>query len=552
LTLAAYNKPILALLGAAALFAIYRREGWRRAAIWIGGAVVSGLALCAISLALTPTATAYLGAERQGVRVETFDRMPDLPEPSGKDIYGGERNTWRWIFRRPDIDSQLPPNLLYFFIGRHTGLFLYAPFTLLCLGLFLLFERRSGVRWVLVASLAGVALFFLTLIPFNWHGGGGFIGNRYFVNALPGFLFLVTRIVPAWLPAVGFALGGLFVGQLVFAPYGSIVPSPTLQAHARNAPFQLFPFEKTIRKQIPGYRGYNGGDAFFFGRSDLFRPVGDALWIAGGKPVVLQVRTAEPLRKPVFQVRTITAPNRVRIRLDGSEKEPHFQTVEPPGNITRITLEPRRPSEGHDWDGTGYYDYDLVVDAELQAWYSEVISTRNLSAVKDARAGADEATAAGGREVMGWEDDELEMLVGAIVTYLGEEEELDWDVYSFEWIEVPQLGTMAPGRTVQFRGRVRNTSEHVWRARGATRVAFSYHLLRPDGSAVEWDGLRALLRQDVEPGAEAEVVFEVEAPRQPGEYVVEFDAVREQVAWFADRRPGSAVREPLLVARPGS
>ena len=552
LVFAAYNKPILALLGAAALVAVQRRDGWRRAAAWVAGAAITGAAVCGLSLALTPTATAYLGAERQGVRVESFDRMPDLPEPTGKDIYGGERNTWWWILRKPDIDRQLPPNLGYFFVGRHTGLFLYAPFTLLCLILFLAFGRRSAVRWTIVASLAGVALFFLTLIPFNWHGGGGFVGNRYFVNALPGFLFLVTRIAPAWLPAVGYALGGLFVGSLVFAPYGSIVPSPTLQAHTRNAPFQFFPFEKTIRKQIPGYRGYNGGDAFFFGRSDLFRPVGDALWLAGGKPVVLQVRTAEPLRRPVFQVRTITAPNRVTIRLDGSEKEPHFQTLEPPGNITRIALEPRAPRAGRDWDDTVYYDYELTVDAEQQAWHYELISTRNRRATRDAQAAASEATAHGGREVEGWEEEELEMLVGAIVTYLGEEEELDWDVYSYAWVQVPEPGPIAPGATVQFRGRVRNTSQHPWRARGATRVAFSYHLLRPDGSTVEWDGLRAMLPADVPPGAETDLVFEIEAPRQPGSYLLDFDAVREQVAWFSDRREGLTARRPLEVARPGS
>jgi hypothetical protein len=65
-----------------------------------------------------------------------------------------------------------------------------------------------------------------------------------------------------------------------------------------------------------------------------------------------------------------------------------------------------------------------------------------------------------------------------------------------------------------------------------------------------WDGLRTMLPQDVPPGGEVEVPFEIEAPRQPGTWVLELDAVREQIAWFSDRRPGSTVRRTVEVAPP--
>lgn len=550
LVAAAYNKPQLAVLGLAPLAASWLRARWRGGAAWLAGTAVTGALVCGLSLAMTPTASAYLGVERQGVRVESFDRMPQLPEPAPPDPLAGPRNAWNWIFRPPDIDSRLPRNLVYFFVGRHTGLFLYSPFALLSLGLFLAFGRRSLVRWLLAAGLAGVALFALLWIPFNWHGGGGFVGNRYFVNALPGFLFLVTRIAPAWLPVAGYALAGLFVGPIVFSPYGAIVPSPTLQAHTRNAPFRWFPFETTIKGQIPGYRGYvAGGGTFFWGRSDLFRPVGDALWIAGGQRVELSVHTLEPLVRPVFQVETITAPNRVRVALDGSAQEPEFRTLEPPGNLTRLTLAPRPPARTREWDGDQFYAYTLAVDAEQQAWYSEVVPTRNRKAHKDAAQGA---TAAGeeGRVVASWEEQELQMLVGAKVTYLGEEAELAADVYALDWLAVPAATRFPAGATVLLPGRVRNASAHVWRARGATRVTLTYHWLRPDGSRYAWDGLRSMLPADLPPGGSADVVFEIEAPRQSGSYLLEFDAVREQVAWFSDRRPGSTVRRTVEVAPP--
>jgi hypothetical protein len=550
LALAAYNKPVLAVLGLPVAIAAWRRGRLRSAAVWASGFVATGLVLCGISLALTPTASAYLGVERQGVRVERFDQMPDLPESAPADATGGPRNSWQWIFRLPEVDRRLPANLGYFLVGRHTGLFVYAPFTLVSLILFLAWGRRSGVRWALLGSLAAVALFFLTLIPFNWHGGGGFVGNRYFVNALPGFLFLVTRIAPAWLTLVGAGLAGLFVGPILFSPYGAMVPSPTLQAHTRNAPYRFLPFEATLAGQIPGYRGYGGaGGSYFFGRSDLYRPVGDALWIVGGQPVALTVKTLEPLRHPEFQVETVTAPNRVRLSLGGDTKEPRFETLVPPGNVTRFSLSPSVPRARHDEaTGTTYYEYTLTVEATEQAWHTEVIPTRSRQARREAEAttgpagGGDE-----GRLVPAWEEQELEMLVGAIVTYLGEQEELDWDVYGIDWQQAPDPGELVAGSTVRFPARVRNTSPHPWRARGATRVDLAYHWLRPDGTRVEWNGLRTMLPADVAPGATVDVDLEIEAPERAGDYRLVLDAVHEQVAWFSDRNPATALERDVRV-----
>jgi hypothetical protein len=553
LALAAYNKPVLAVLGLPVALAAWQSRRLRGVASWAAGFAATGLVLCGISLALTPTASAYLGVERQGVRVERFDRMPDLPEPAPVDATAGPRNSWQWIFRVPEVDRRLPANLGYFLIGRHTGLFVYAPFTLVALVLFLAWGRRSGVRWALVGSLAAVALFFLTLIPFNWHGGGGFVGNRYFVNALPGFLFLVTRIAPDWLPLVGAALAGLFVGPILFTPYGAMVPSPTLQAHTRNAPYRFLPFEATLRGQIPGYRGYGGaGDSYFFGRSDLYRPVGDALWIVGGQPVALTVRTLEPLSHPLFQVETVTAPNRVRLSLGGDTQETRFESLTPPGNVTRFALSPATPRARRDDEtGTTYYEYTLTVTASQQAWHTEVIPTRSRQARREAEQAASGPAGGGdeGRLVPGWEEQELEMLVGAIVTYLGEQDELAWDVYAIDWVEAPDPGELVAGSTLRFPGRVRNTSEHLWRSQGATRVDLSYHWLRPDGTRVNWDGLRTMLPADLPAGATADVDFEIQAPERPGDYRLVFDAVREQVAWFSDKNPDTT-RARLVHVRP--
>jgi hypothetical protein len=542
-----YNKPYLAAFALPILVAATRRDGWRGALRWLGGGALAAALVAGLSMLLVGQPTSYLGWERQGVEVDRFDAMPELPEPTPADPVTGPRNSFEWIFRSFRGDAQLGANALYFLVGRHTGLFPYAPFTLLSLGLFFAFSRRSAERWALLAALGAIALYLLTFLWFNWHGGGGFVGNRYYVNALPGFLFLVTRIAPAWLPALGYALAGLFVGGIVFTPFGAVVPSPTLQAHVRNAPFALLPFERTLSRQIPGYQGVPGGaGAWIFGRNDQFRPLGESLWIVGGQRVELELRAPAPLERPVFEVATRIAPNRIALALDGARQRVELAAAEPPGNTTRIVLEPGpgrlvRHPEGYD-----YRSYRLVVDAERQLWHHEVVRFRESKKGRSAGRTVEEGVA-----VPDFEANELDLLVGAVVTYLGEQSELEADAYAARWLEVRVPPRLPAGRIAAFGVRLRNSSDATWRAQGGTAVRLAYHWLTPEGERVVWEGMRTPLPRDVEPGQMVEVVLEVETPRAPGSYRLVIDPVRERLAWFSEKRPQSAWSGTVEVVPPG-
>ncbi len=542
----AYNKPILALLGLPALYLAYRAERTRGAAKWLAGAAAAGIVVCGISIGFTGHPSAYLGVERSGVRVLDFTKMPDLPIARSEAFKkampeaGGPRNSWSWIFRLPEVDRRLPENALYFFLGRHTGLLLYAPFSGLCLLLFALYSRRSPERWGVLVALAGVALFFLTLIPFNWHGGGGFIGNRYFVNALPAVLFLVTRIAPAWSTIVGFALGGIFVGPILFTPFGAPVPYPTLQAHVRNTPFRFFPLERTLARQIPGYRGQIGNGIYFLGRRDVFSSVGESLWVVGGMPVEIWVKTDRPLARPVFQLETVIAPNRVTVALGKDRKDVHFESDKAPGNRSRITLDPGPPKEEIGDDGSLTFSYKMWIGASTQAWRTEIVPMKPPTAEE-----AGELALPG---ALPWkEQQEVTFLVGAAVTYLGEESELEADVYHLAWVSGPAPADWGADRLVRISATVRNTSPAIWRARGATRVAIAYHWLDAAGQPLSFEGLRTVLPDDVAPGDSVDLELEVASPKKPGDYILELDALREQIAWFSARTPGSTLRLPVTV-----
>jgi hypothetical protein len=63
------------------------------------------------------------------------------------------------------------------------------------------------------------------------------------------------------------------------------------------------------------------------------------------------------------------------------------------------------------------------------------------------------------------------------------------------------------------------------------------------------DGRRADLPETVEPGATVRVTQQVEAPSEPGSYLLELDLVYEHVAWFAERNGGLTLRRPVEVTR---
>ncbi len=345
LTLGVYNKPMMLAVGLPVCFRLMRHRRWTALAGWLTAAALSLAVVAGLSVALTGHPTAYLGIDRQGYNIHTPHRLPMEPKPlpddaeAAKQKLGRETAGWWWILRIPDTTlGELREDAGYFLVGRHTGLFLYQPFSLIALALFLAHGRRGADRWAVLASVVVVAYFFLAFIPFNWHGGGGFVGNRYFIIVYPALLFLVTRIRPDWAVAPGFAAGALLVGPLLLAPLGLAVPARTLQAHVRNPPFQWFPLEHSLR-EIPGTTGQVVSNVYFFGRKDQLRFVGDEMWLGGADRAEVWLQTTKPLADLVFDVRSRAPGNHVRLEIEGSTEQ-----LVAGSEWQRVTLSPRRPT----------------------------------------------------------------------------------------------------------------------------------------------------------------------------------------------------------------
>ena len=87
--------------------------------------------------------------------------------------------------------------------------------------------------------------------------------------------------------------------------------------------------------------------------------------------------------------------------------------------------------------------------------------------------------------------------------------------------------------------RVTNTGRLPWDSRGEPPFFFSNHWRQTDGKRyVTFEGARTGFETPVEPGVTVDLSALVRVPRQPGRYLLEWDAVQEGRLWFSTE-PGA-------------
>jgi hypothetical protein len=210
-------------------------------------------ALAAVVLALTVLGALGVNQVLAGAPVPykalraTFNAQTGYPAGEG----GGERLAHFEEARathRLGVLPTLKPRVslyssLYFFVGRHTGLLLYASAALVFA--WAAVRRRDTVGWTLVAAAAAMAIFYIFWMPRNYFGGGTFLGNRYFLTAQAALL-LAPRCLPGRRALT--AVWGIAIVVFVSALYSSArtrESDGTSQMHAHAGVFRLFPYEST-------------------------------------------------------------------------------------------------------------------------------------------------------------------------------------------------------------------------------------------------------------------------------------------------------------------
>jgi hypothetical protein len=153
------------------------------------------------------------------------------------------------LFNKSVFWSNLGNNLKWYFVGRYSGLVGYFAPAVFAMIAFLVGARRRPLwQWLVFGSAVAQILLFVISLPYTWFGGGGSVGNRYFMGAYGIFLFLLPPIASVALSAIPWIVGMLFVAKLVLNPF---VSSFRPGSYADAGPLRIFPIEISNINDLP-------------------------------------------------------------------------------------------------------------------------------------------------------------------------------------------------------------------------------------------------------------------------------------------------------------
>ena len=389
----AYRPFYLSLLlpAASAVPRERRRAGW--AALAMGAAALL-LATSLVQWHAGGSFTGY-GGERQGFYPRTG--YPDVDFPAAA---GWERSLARWgntsWTQEGAIDVLWDPRLLgwdalYFLIGRNVGVLPYFLPLLLGIVAYRPGRGRRLIPWAVLAAAAGIVL----VRPFNFYGGGGAIGDRYFLPLYPALWFLAARAprrAVAWALAAT-AVAAPFLWPLWSHPRAFPVEADGRYSYVSPAARRLLPYE-TTQSHIPG-----GDDAAHDGLwvkrlNDAAGRIGEAESLVGGETGEFLVGSPRPLAAllMVFDPRATT-----HLEVGGRTYRPSL--LRPNGAVV-FRVDPGSPRAVHPmwWSRAPWYLYQM--DLRMPGAPPEPIGLRMLPAAGPA-AGSGEASRGSDRDEPG-------------------------------------------------------------------------------------------------------------------------------------------------------
>jgi hypothetical protein len=225
-------------------------------------------------------------------------------------------------------------NLAYSFVGRYAGLVAYF-FPAVFAGLAFLSSprRRPGWQWLVLAAGLLQLFFFIINTPYTWNGGGGSVGNRYFMSAYGIFLFLLPALTRTWTAIIPWVVGGLFTAQLVLNPFAtSFHPGD----YAKHGPLRWLPVERTLVNDLPintdteKVRVWFGADPahhdpgfqiYFLDDNAYGREEDRSFWVKGESRAEFLIKTDRPMKRLVLNLSPGPLDTKVTASVDGRSQE---------------------------------------------------------------------------------------------------------------------------------------------------------------------------------------------------------------------------------------
>ena len=349
LALASFSKPPnAALIGPMVLLAWSRRRwSWGLLLGVMFTALVAGFFLG--NLAITGDLN-FQGGERRTY----YTGFPFMDPTMGFDV-GLGRSTNEVLtdvlFDPGVFWSRLGWNIVYFFIGRHSGMLPYFFPGLLALALFLWPRtQRLGWQWLVFAAVVGETLLQLVWLPYTYYGGPGVLGSRYYMNIYGLQLFLLPAMTSLAVGLVPWFVGCLFTAKITLNPfYYSFHP----HEHAKAGPLRWLPIELTLVNDLPintrvdrVRQLFGQGPRFqiYFLDDNAYPRDGDSFWIRGRSRADLLFKTPEPVSQLKLTVENGPFPTDVRVTVDGRLVQARLGRNE--STVVQVPLGPGFPYQG--------------------------------------------------------------------------------------------------------------------------------------------------------------------------------------------------------------
>jgi len=328
---AVFSKPNNILqIGFLFLLLLYRKE-WKR---FLRLALISLLVLASLLVFYYGQTGSfnYQGGERKSF-------YGDFPYERGEQTFNGgfgmsTDTYWSRYYISPSI---VLLNMFYYLFGRFTGMLIYFFPALFLIGLFF-FQKKRPEDWFLLAGIVAAILCYILLAPDNYFGGGGSLGNRYFLNIFPLFFFLGHRE-----RSFRFTLLPAFAALLFLSPVymDSMFHSANPRFPGISFPAKYFPVEKTQYATLPcnlNPRAFNKkiGDQYtLFFLNDNFHPIENAtFWTHADKELELFLLAPGAVKTFTVQLKNIPLANWAAIQI-GHKKQKVFIG---PGDVRIVTF----------------------------------------------------------------------------------------------------------------------------------------------------------------------------------------------------------------------
>lgn len=353
LGIATYSKVSnLLLFAPIAAWLLWRRRPVQFVAAGVAFAIVAA-GLFATNLAITGDWNYQGGGDRRTYYWEFPFQTPGSAFEVGTPMARDEAQTDVILQESAVFWTNFTNNLKWYFVGRYSGLVAYFFPAVFALVLFLAGARRRPLwQWLVLGSALAQILLFVITLPYTWFGGGGSVGNRYFMGFYGIFLFLLPPVTSVAAVVVPWIIGGLFMAKLVLNPFTtSFYPG----SYAETGPLRLLPVELSNTNDLPintnrSERVIWFGDVptgpdvpdlrfqIYFLDRNAFPDADKTFWVEGESRADFLVKTNRPMKQLILLLSAGDVSTTVRADFDGRSQE-----VEIPASGSRQVTFAMRP-----------------------------------------------------------------------------------------------------------------------------------------------------------------------------------------------------------------